>query len=219
VKNLVLATLVLGIAVLGLQAQAQANLLSDPGFELGGSAIEIKDGPWTWSGGANGAAFYDPTVKRSGSKAAKTVIWGGNATDYAYFVEEFTGINFSIPYIFSGYFLNNSVDPLKAGSYAKLQVKWQNSLGQDIRIDESSAFDTSYSSDNWHLISLTTPTPPAGTVKVAAVMALKTNSVYVPNSAVWTDDMDFDVVPEPATMLLFGSGLVGLLGLSRRKRA
>ncbi len=37
-------------------------------------------------------------------------------------------------------------------------------------------------------------------------------------SEVWSDNPDTSVVPEPATILLLGSGLLGLLGLGVRKR-
>ncbi|MFA5093887.1 MAG: PEP-CTERM sorting domain-containing protein [Candidatus Omnitrophota bacterium] len=211
---------ILMIAVFGVfSSQASANLLSDPGFENGGTAIAIKDGPWTWSGGSNGDAFYDATVSMNGAKAAKVVAWGGNLTDYAYFNEDFTGIDFSSPYLLNGNFLWNSAETLKNGSTVKLQVKWFNSLGSVIRTDESAIFDNSYASDTWHPLDITTAAAPAGTVKVSAVVALNANGAYTPNSAVWVDDMSFQAVPEPASMLLLGSGLVGLLGFGRRKRS
>jgi len=151
------------IAVFGVfSSQASANLLSDPGFENGGSAIVIKDGPWTWSGGANGDSFYDSTVTMSGAKAAKVVIWGGGGTDYAYFNEDFTGIDFSAPYLLNGNFLWNSADTLKDGSSAKLQVKWYNSLGNVIRVDESALFDNSATADTWHPLSIATAAAPQG---------------------------------------------------------
>jgi hypothetical protein len=220
-KNLVLVLLVLGIALAGLQAQASANLITDPGLENGGTAIAIKENvtDWTWSGGANGDSFYSPDVAKSGAKSAKVTIWGGSNTDYAYFVKDLTGIDFTKPYQFSANFLRNSADDLKAGSSGTLQLKWQNSSGAILRQDNSVVFDASYGANVWNLISLTSTAAPAGTTKLSAVVALTTTSTYSPNSTFFVDDMDLQAVPEPASLLLFGSGLAGLVGLVRKKRS
>ena len=219
-RNLIVAVLVLGVAFVGLQTPASANLITDPSFENGGSAIVIRDNAtdWTWSGGANGDSFYNPGVAKTGTKSAKVSMWGGNNTDYAYFVKDLTGIDFTQPYQFSANFLRNSADDLKSGSVGTLQLKWQNSLGALLRQDNSVVFDNSYSADTWNLISLTTATPPAGSAKLSAVVALTTTSTYAPNSSFFVDDMSLNAIPEPASLTLLGSGLLGLLGLSRKKR-
>ncbi len=218
-KKLIIALLILGAGLLGFQVQAQAsNLLADPGFENGGSAIVLRDGPWTWSGGSNGDAFYDPNVARSGSKSAKTVMWGAGGGDYAYYVEEFTGLDWTVPYNMSGYFMRNSAYPLQPNATAMFEVKWMNALGNLIRIDTSPEFNNSYAIDQWHSIAFTTPTPPTGTAKVAVVGVILSNQAYSSESAMFTDDLHFGVIPEPGSILMLGTGLVGLLGFVRRKR-
>lgn len=217
-RNLVLVLSILGIALISMQAQASANLITDPGLENGGSAIAIKENTvdWTWSGGVNGDSYYSPDVARSGARSAKVAIWGGSNTDYAYFVKDVTGLE-AKPYQFSAYFLRNSADDLKAGSKGQLQLKWWNASNSVLRQDNSVDFDTSYAADTWNLISLTSPVAPAGAVKLSAVVALTTTSGYAPNSAFFVDDMDLQAVPEPMSLLLFGGGLAGLAGLVRKK--
>ncbi|MEA3346813.1 MAG: PEP-CTERM sorting domain-containing protein [Candidatus Auribacterota bacterium] len=216
-RNFLVTSLVLIAVFFGLHSPAEANLLNDPGFELGGSAISLKDGPWTWDGGSNGGAFYTSHAARSGSKSAKTVVWGGAASDSAYFVEDITG-SFSDAYNFSGYFLHSSSDPLQDGSTVQLELSWKNSSDAELRKDVSAVFDNSWAADTWHLLSMSTSPAPVGAVKVSAVTVLKSNNAYTPDSAVFTDDMDFDVVPEPSSIVLLGCGLIGLISLGIRKK-
>ena len=212
----VIIMLVLLVSVMATQVSASANLLSDPGFENGGSAIALKDGPWTWDGGTNGGSFYAPDVALSGAKAAKVVLWGESSNDYAYFVEEFEGIDFTTSYVVSANFLNNSACMFNSDGTATIQVKWFNSLGNEITMDESVAFDNSYALDQWHNISIESMAPTMA-AKAAIVLVTKANEDYIGESTVYVDDMSFEAVPEPASILMLATGLLGIFGISRKK--
>lgn len=195
---------------------------------------------WTWSGGSSGSAFYEVDTVRTGPHSAKLLLWGTLASNYAYTCKAFydPSLGVSAPYStlpvntpmrLGGYFrrAGGGSTPMLGPMTGKLKVSWiydidpANPDDDDfVRNDFSSVtFDTSYAPDTWHWLEFTTPGPPSGVNKVVATITMNANVAYGPYDAgYYIDDMVFEPIPEPTSLLLLGSGLVGLLGLTKRKK-
>lgn len=79
-------------------------------------------------------------------------------------------------------------------------------------------FDTSQPIDTWVQL-VTTAVAPEGTT-IARIMLLLLPDENTPaNGSLYWDDASLTQVPVPAAVWLFGSGLLGLIGIARRKKA
>jgi len=74
---------------------------------------------------------------------------------------------------------------------------------------------TNFFSANGYFVSVDTSTVPTGYIATTLTSRFYDNSISVINTA----DFGFQAVPVPAAVWLFGSGLLGLVGAARRKRA
>lgn len=186
-------------------AIASANLLSDPGFEGAGA------GSWGGWQNTNVTRDFDATSQvRTGSEALG-IDW-----------------TISIPAYQGGGAEQNIA--VTAGQLwnAEVYAKVTNAIDNGDAYLETKFYDSSWVQQGSDLQS----------AKLSAVTdwTKLTNSGIVPATAVtaqyrlvaftWGDSADgavyFDdataAIPEPTSMLLLGSGLLGLLGLSRKKK-
>ncbi len=222
-RNLVLAILVLGLGLVGLQAQASANLLTEPGFDglAAGTALTWGGTPWGCGGGGDpgngGGAIVTDQKFNSASRSLAMYIYG---TNWAYALAQQTvgDITPGQTYNAAATFLRDA-DISAGGANALFKVEWLDSLGGALSTSVGTAnFNNSYAVNTWSLVSDQFIAPAGAASAKFDIVYGKLASDTNPGN-VWADNTSFDVVPEPASLLLLGTGLIGLFGISRKKRS
>lgn len=232
-KKLIITSLVLGMAFLGLQASASANLLTDPSFEnYSGAWVGLgwTDTPW-YAGGGNGIeGLYEigggggiTNAHASDGVRSALLFQYGTSADGQTWSYAVVGQKNILP-ISGNTTYTVSASAKRLGSLGNAQgyikVTWLNSLGAFVS-DASSAAQLTDSDplNTWVSISDTFTSPETAAKAKFEIVFDRDSMTSVDPADVVFDTTSFDVIPEPATMLLFGSGLVGLFGFSRRKRS
>ncbi len=194
------------VAVIGLtfvSVQTEANVLQNSGFEEGDLS-----GWNTWD--VSGSAVTSPI--HSGSYALDEVLVSGKA---------------------NGGYLQNLIDQgMSTGDplYGNVWIK------TDALSNANAYLKVEFLDDSWNVTgdplqsSLITGTTdwtevsvfgsiPANTTKANYILMLSSDGSGYTGNAYFDDAYaDINPVPEPASLVLFGTGLMGLLGLSKRKK-
>ncbi|MFA5165539.1 MAG: PEP-CTERM sorting domain-containing protein [Candidatus Omnitrophota bacterium] len=212
-KKIFFLGLVVGL-VLSLSSAAHANMLVNAGFE---SPMGDNADPDNWWGMRADPLKTDVVMKtstaqqHSGSQSAKTVMTplsGGNT--WAGWGQEVS--------IGAGEQITASTWlKATARNYAnpKLQLEFKNMGGE--LLNKTSVIAPTGTFD-WTNLT-TTVTTPEGTETVLINLLVEKTSGGASGEFYWDDaSIDIAAVPEPASLLLLGSGLVGLFGVSRRKK-
>jgi hypothetical protein len=211
-------------------AQAAAIPLANPGFETDNASGGDVFGATGWSAFGGGTFTTDGTngpgafpnccspVAASGVNSMKLFSTSG--------VEQAFAATAGDVFSMSGVGLNFGSDPIKNVSQLILQIAFFDANGAPagtaaggnaslgFNLFNSNIIDANTPQDVWTALGVGTAPAPDNTASVKFI------ALYLGGSggAGFVDDLSAQSVPVPAAVWLFGSGILGLVGVARRRK-
>ncbi len=193
----IMMTMVLAVALSLTSAVAQAIpvTLTNPGFE----GTPYDNGWSNW-----GETRWDSSTAHSGSHSQGQADTGGYTVGT---FQDFTVSNPGWEYTYDSYVKTAGL----TGGNAFAKLEWRTSGDALISAFESTKLS---GTTDWTKLSIASFAP--GTAAKGRVMFIVSGGGSGQDA--FFDDASVSAVPEPASLLLLGSGLVGLFSISRRKK-
>ena len=205
-KRLLTMLILLGLVSFPGVASA-ANLLTNASFE------DATQSPWNgmWGSNQHTGVYGDTTYAHSGSQSIKVTPNSNSGTGDDYYTYPGNLIAATPGQTFYGYYFAKTESLVNEDVFAVLD--WFNGGAWIGGASGSSITGT----NDWTSLSVTGAAP-ASTTHVALTLRVYQNTDGGSGTAYWDDAyLDSNPIPEPTSMLLLGTGLIGLFTLGRKK--
>lgn len=214
---------------------AQANLLTNGTFETPDATGGNVGGAPGWTTfesvftTANDGPNFAPVSHDAGGNQSILMFGPFTGTGSASGAFQNVAGTAGTPYQLDAWVMNWVGDPFQNLGIMQLNFldSGGNSLGgAEVTVDPFGTSDVDLSTiqdgadvSDWTQLSLLAVAP-AGTAEVQAfLLHIQTADPCCAGGALYWDDVSLNAVPVPAAVWLFGSGLIGLIGIARRRKS